>query len=89
VYSKRRVYLDADSWAILSTENWDRRGTLWKTQEIAFSVDTERHNMFVSNQIMYDLIGKTTTQVVNFKQHLNLGLKEGAFTESSLRTSGR
>jgi len=89
VYSKRRVYLDADSWAILSTENWDRRGTLWKTQEIAFSVDTERHNMFVSNQIMYDLIGKTTTQVVNFKQHLNLGLKESFFTESSLRTSGR
>jgi hypothetical protein len=89
VYSKRRIYFDADSWAILSTESWDRRGAMWKTQEIAYGVDNKRHNMFISNQIMYDLIGKTSTQIVNFKQHLNLGLKESAFTESSLRTTGR
>ena len=89
VYRKRRVYFDADSWTILSTESWDRRGALWKMMLIAYGVDKKGYNMFTSTMIMHDLIGKTTTQVVNFKTYLNLGLKESVFTESSLRTTGR
>ncbi|HHH9110640.1 TPA: DUF1329 domain-containing protein [Pseudomonas aeruginosa] len=36
VYSKRRLYLDEDSWAALAAESYDKRGNLWRVS-LAFS----------------------------------------------------
>lgn len=32
LYSKRRFYIDEDSWAALAAENYDARGNLWRVQ---------------------------------------------------------
>lgn len=32
LYSKRRFYIDEDSWAALASENYDGRGNLWRVQ---------------------------------------------------------
>jgi hypothetical protein len=31
IYSKRRLYLDEDSWAAVLADNFDQRGTLWRS----------------------------------------------------------
>ncbi len=34
IYSKRRFYIDEDSWNIVLAENYDGRGRLWRVQQI-------------------------------------------------------
>ena len=95
VYSKRIIYLDADSWYISGEDLYDRRGTLWKYLEIPWSFDQRNHNMFAYGYCMYDLIGKRSTIIsIREKQDgplqvLNTGLKVEDFSPSVIQTWGR
>jgi hypothetical protein len=95
VYSKRIVYLDADSWFISAEDLYDRRGALWKYIEIPWSFDQRNHNMFAYGYCAYDLIGKRSTVItIRDKQDgplqvLNTGLKEEDFSPSVIQTWGR
>ncbi len=89
VYSKRRIYFDADSWGLNATEVWDRRGNLFKYGEIGLSVDSKTHNAYISYYCMYDLIAKRSSHCKNIHQYLNLGLKEDLFTTTRIQTWGR
>lgn len=89
VYSKRRIYFDVDSWGLVATELWDKRGSLWKYGEVGLSVDKKANNAYISYYCMYDLIAKRSSHCKNIHQYLNLDLKEGLFTTTQIQTWGR
>jgi hypothetical protein len=89
VYSRRRVYLDADSYDIPAFVLWDRRGALWKYIEIGYAVDTKNHLTHTACAGAYDLIARRSTLVRNIKERWNMGVKEDYFTTTNLQTTGR
>lgn len=55
IYSKRRFYIDEDSWAILSADLYDGRGELWRVQE---AHGLQRYDVLTSiaiSDVVYDL----------------------------------
>ena len=95
VYSKRIIYLDANSWYIIAEDLYDRRGALWKYLEIPWSFDQRDHNMFAYGYFMFDLIGKRSTIIsIREKQDgplqvVNSGLTQDDFSPSVIQTWGR
>lgn len=89
VYSRRRMYLDADSYDIPAFVLWDRRGALWKYIEIGYAVDTKNHLTHTAYAGAYDIIGKRSTIVRNIRERWNTGLKEDYFSTTNLQTTSR
>ncbi|MFK8397773.1 DUF1329 domain-containing protein [Pseudomonas sp. BGr12] len=52
VYSKRRLYLDEDSWAALMAESYDNRGNLWRVS-LAFSKEAYQVPTMAYENIAY------------------------------------
>ncbi|RJP17360.1 MAG: DUF1329 domain-containing protein [Deltaproteobacteria bacterium] len=88
-YGKIRFYIDPDSWAICASDHWDRRGTLWKYNEVGLVVDKKDHVMFQYYQNMFDLIAKRSTLSTKTALKTNLGLKETDFTTTKLQSQSR
>lgn len=89
VYSKRRIYVDADSWAVGSNDLWDRRGQLWKYNEAGLTVKKKDHVMFNYYQNIYDLIAKRSSLAYKAILKTNIGLKEPDFSTTRLQTLTR
>ncbi len=89
VYSRRRIYLDADSYDIPVCVLWDRRGALWKYIEIGYAVDTQNRLTHTSYAGVYDLIARRSTLVHGIKERWNKNMKEDYFTTTNLQTTGR
>lgn len=88
-YGKVRFYVDPDSWAICASDHWDRRGTLWKYNEVGLVVDKKDHVMFQYYQNMFDLIAKRSTLSTKTSLKTNVGLKESDFTTTKLQSQSR
>jgi Protein of unknown function (DUF1329) len=57
LYSKRRFYIDEDTWSALASEMYDGRGQLWRTQ-FAYSANLyDRKSIYGLSYGAYDLIG--------------------------------
>ena len=89
VYGKRRVYVDADSFAVCSNDLWDRRGQLWKYNESGLTVKKHDHVMFNYYQDMFDLIAKRGSMAYNAVLKTNIGQKESDFTTTKLQSQSR
>jgi hypothetical protein len=89
VYGKRRVYVDADSFAVCSNDLWDRRGQLWKYNESGLTVKKHDHVMFNYYQNMFDLIAKRGSMAYNAVLKTNIGQKESDFTTTRLQSQSR
>lgn len=89
VYSKRRIYVDADSWAVCGCDMWDRKGALWKYNETGLTVKKNDHVMFNYYQNMFDLIAKRSSLAYNAILKTNLGFKEDDFSTTKLQTLTR
>ncbi len=85
VYGKRRVYVDADSWAVSANDLWDKRGSLWKYNETGLTVKKKDHVMFNYYQNMYDLIAKRCSLAYNAILKTNIGLTEEDFSTTKLQ----
>jgi hypothetical protein len=95
VFSRRRIYLDPDSWAIVGYELYDRQGKLWKYAEYAMSFEPRNHFAFGDRYYLVDLIAKRATLATQVLeklekkepiQELNLGFTEDMFTPTRLQT---
>ncbi len=98
VYSKRRIYIDTDSWGISVFEMYDRQGKLWKYGEYALAFDPRNHNAFGERMYVADLIGRRATALTQDPdvikrngpiQLLNLDLKESVFTPTWIQSWSR
>lgn len=89
VYSKRRIYLDADSLEVNSYQVWDRKGSLWKYGELNLIPDPKQKILAIANHSMYDLIAKRSSHAYNVHQSVNIGLKEDFFSATRIQTLGR
>lgn len=93
VYSKRRFYVDEDSWQIGVSEHFDERGTLWRVGEGHQQMDYDRKVAVQSTETLYDLLNGRyiVSGLVNEeKQPFDFDYKASSadYTPASLRTSG-
>lgn len=58
VYSKRRFYLDEDSWQIVLTDEYDSRGELWKVSIAYLKNYYELPTTWTALDVFYDLQGR-------------------------------
>lgn len=94
VYAKRIFYIDEDSNAIVATEIYDARGTLWRAQELGSGVQYEVPLCGNNGDVVYDftvgrylLLGLLNgNPPINFNaSHLN----PNRYLPSSIRRLGR
>ena len=88
-YGKMRVYIDPDSWAMLSDDLYDRKGNLWKYNEMQSVPDVHNHVMFQFGQAIFDLIAKRSSLANRTVLKTNVGLKEADFSTTKLQTQSR
>ncbi|WP_020409551.1 DUF1329 domain-containing protein [Hahella ganghwensis] len=55
IYSKRRLYLDEDSWQVLVTEEYDSDGKLWRVQEGHAMNYYDQPLVWTALEVVYDL----------------------------------
>ena len=56
LYSKRRYYIDEDTWVAHSGETYDNRGNLWRVQYMYSAKLYDRKTAFFSGYGAYDLV---------------------------------
>ena len=56
LYSKRRYYIDEDSWTALANDNYDGRGTLWRVQYAYATPLYDIKSFFAAPYGAYDLL---------------------------------
>ena len=55
IYSKRRFYLDEDSWTVVENDQYDSRGELWRIGENHTFYRPDAHVLLSAVQVFYDL----------------------------------
>lgn len=94
VYSKRRYYIDEDSWAVSAAESYDSRGELWRVpllmtvqaydKETPFSGwSSMYHDLNASTWSMYFLLSSDSSKVLYRDSH-----PAGYFTQEEMAGSG-
>jgi len=94
VYGRRTLYVDEDSWSVVMTDMYDRRGKLWRTR---FALMKSRYNLpAVTKQaeIFFDFTRPDyalTKELNNCKHPLryDVVIPESNFTPEWLRRTGR
>jgi len=94
VYSKRVLYLDEDSWAIIVSDYYDGRGELWRYHEALnkffydvgahFTIVETQHDLLAGRYISAGLANEEPKRY-NFKKQF----KSKDFTPAALRRSGK
>jgi len=94
-YSKRVFYADEDNWYVMVSENYDRRGNLWRMSEFYTYLDyCTNYRTVVAMMYLnlesgrYELIGGGRTESTK-TMFMDTGLKESDFTVQALRRMGR
>lgn len=88
-YGKIRVYIDPDSWAMCADDIYDRKGNLWKYNEMQNAPNLHDHVMFQCGQTIFDLIAHRSTLATRTVLKTNVGLKESEFTTTRIQTQIR
>jgi hypothetical protein len=55
VVSKRRLYLDEDTWLAVYSDSWDDSGRLWKFGQATMYLMPEIPAVIIGSQFVYDL----------------------------------
>ncbi|NMZ70544.1 DUF1329 domain-containing protein [Pseudomonas peli] len=61
IYSKRRFYIDEDSWAVVMSENYDGRGELWRVNIAHTLISYEVPTISPQLTVYHDLTNRTYT----------------------------
>ena len=93
LYSKRRFYIDEDSWQIALLESYDGRGDLWKVGLLNTVYDYAIKGYIARAQVFHDLSSGAyvSARMVNETAQPNLmSTPKGAkyFTPANLRKMG-
>lgn len=93
IYSKRRFYVDEDSWQIGVSEHFDERGTLWRVGEGHQQMDYDRKVAVQSTETLYDLLNGRyiVSGLVNEERNpfdFDYSASSADYTPASLRTTG-
>lgn len=84
LYSKRRMYIDEDSWLMLMGENYDARGQLWRTSMVnyfyAYEAKTWQagvglyHDLFAGSYLAFNLVNEQESAYILNSGNLNPGM---------------
>ncbi|MCP4675009.1 MAG: DUF1329 domain-containing protein [Deltaproteobacteria bacterium] len=92
-YSKQYLYVDAETFAVLYKESYDKKGALWKIMinSAAYhpDVETDEEVLGWSGTVVIDLQAEHATVFHVHKARVNVGLKPSMFSLSNLRKRGR
>lgn len=88
-YGKVHVYIDPDSWAMVSNNIYDRKGLLWKYNEMQNVPDLNTHVMMQFGQSIFDLIAKRSSFAYRTVLKTNVGLKDSEFSTTKIQTQSR
>ena len=89
VYSRRRHYIDMQSYYLSAYDCWDRRGKLWKHAESSFGVRKDKGEIFINWMTIGDLIGHKSSIATNLIMQYNAGFKNEEFTTTVLQSLSR
>lgn len=59
VYAKRRLYIDEDSWQVVTADHYDSRGQLWRVPMILYFYAQEAGAFHRGVEVFHDLIAKS------------------------------
>lgn len=93
VYSKRHLFIDEDSWTILTADHYDNRGGLWRVSENHLLPLYDVQTQISAGEMTYDLNSGRYLANIMFNEIKNaykfgLKAKTGDFTPTALRTMG-
>ena len=94
IYSKRVMYIDEDTWQILSVDHYDNKGNLWKVSEGFHVQYYYAETPWLAGEAVYDLTNKR--YIVTGLQNevaapIKFGFKmnKGEFTPAAIRRLGK
>lgn len=93
IYNKRVFYLDEDGWTVLAADNYDARGTLFRTNTSLFIFGYDAKATFNPGIFSYDLLGGNYAFTAHFGDkgsYLKYGspFKEREWSPDALAGSG-
>jgi hypothetical protein len=93
VYAKRHLFIDEDSWSILTADHYDNRGNLWRVSENHLIPLYDVQAQISAGELTYDLNSGRYLANYMFNEIKNayqfgLKAKTGEFTPTALRNIG-
>lgn len=93
IYSKRHLFIDEDSWAIVAADHYDSRGNLWRVAENHVLPLYDVQAPVSAGEITYDLLSGryVANYMLNEKNNsfkFGVKFKTSDFAASTLRTMG-
>lgn len=95
IYARRELYADEDSWLVLWADNYDARGSLWRTSYITYFYSQESHAFHRGASVYHDLSQRAyeATYLVNQSGQgwwrLNQPLQPEMFSAEAAARAGR
>ncbi|QHS10462.1 DUF1329 domain-containing protein [Sinimarinibacterium sp. NLF-5-8] len=96
VYGKRRLYIDEDTWQILTADNYDTRGNLWRVPMILYFYAPAAQTYHRGVQLFHDLTAQAyeADKLVNEQPAqnwwvINKPMQAGQFSPSAAARAGR
>ncbi len=96
VYARRRIYIDEDSWQILTADHYDSRGQLWRVPMILYFYSQEAAAHHRGVQVFHDLTAKAyeANNLVNERPaddwwRLNTPMVPAQFSPEAAARAGR
>ena len=96
IYAKRRFYIDEDTWQILTVDQYDGTGTLWRVPMILYYYSQESSAYHRGVQIFHDVLARSyeVTNLVNERPasdwwRTNQPLTPSNFTPDAAARAGR
>jgi hypothetical protein len=90
-YQRMIFYVDAETWAIVYKEAYDKKGDFWKMMLMGWNApeDMDTHPPVLAVGLVVDLQAEHATLINMHKSDANLNLDPKMFTLSNLRKRGR
>ncbi len=96
VYAKRTIYIDEDSWQILTADHYDGRGNLWRVPMILYFYSQESAAHHRGVQVFHDLTAGAyeATNLLNERREedwwrINTPMNPGQFSPEAASRAGR
>jgi hypothetical protein len=96
IYTRRTIYIDEDSWQILTADHYDSRGALWRVPMILYFYAQESASHHRGVQVFHDLAAKAyeATNLVNERPaedwwRLNTPMLPAQFSPQAAAQAGR
>lgn len=94
IYSKRTLYVDEDSWAVMVADHFDGRGELWRHYEAHNKFFYDVKSPFTTVEVTHDLLSSRyvafgLANELPFRYNFSKKFTSADFTPAALRRSGQ